>query len=94
MAMLDGIENKMDPGKPLDEDIYEMSNDAIGSVMTTPSSLYDALESLQNDHDFLLRGNVFTEDVIETWIKYKMENEVEALRLRPHPFEFCMYYDI
>lgn len=94
MAMLDGIENKMDPGKPLDEDIYEMSNDAARSVMTTPSSLYDALESLQNDHDFLLRGNVFTEDVIETWINYKMENEVEALRLRPHPFEFCMYYDI
>ena len=93
MAMLDGIENQMDPGKPLDEDIYEMSGEG-SSVTTTPSSLCDALESLRQDHEFLLRGNVFTEDVIETWINYKMENEVDALRLRPHPFEFCMYYDI
>ena len=83
----------MDPGKPLDEDIYEMSGEG-SSVITTPSSLCDALESLRQDHEFLLRGNVFTEDVIETWINYKMENEVDALRLRPHPFEFCMYYDI
>ena len=93
MAMLDGIENQIDPGKPLDEDIYEMSEEG-SSITTTPSSLCDALESLKQDHEFLLRGNVFTEDVIETWINYKMENEVDALRLRPHPFEFCMYYDI
>ena len=91
--MLDGIENQMDPGKPLDEDIYEISGQG-DSVTTTPSSLSDALESLRQDHEFLLRGNVFTEDVIETWINYKMKNEVDALRLRPHPFEFCMYYDI
>ena len=90
--MLDGIENQIDPGKPLDEDIYEMSEEG-SSITTTPSSLYDALESLRQDHEFLLRGNVFTEDVIETWINYKMKNEVDALRLRPHPFEFCMYYD-
>ena len=94
MAMLDGIENKIDPGKPLDEDIYELSADGMSSAPTTPSSLCDALETLKSDHNFLLRGNVFTEDVIETWINYKMENEVDALRLRPHPFEFCMYYDI
>ena len=93
MAMLDGIENQIDPGKPLDEDIYEMSEEG-SSITTTPSSLCDALESLRQDHEFLLRGNVFTADVIETWINYKMENEVDALRLRPHPFEFCMYYDI
>ena len=94
MAMLDGIENKIDPGKPLDQDIYELSADGMGAAPTTPSSLYDALEALKSDRDFLLRGNVFTEDVIETWINYKMENEVDALRRRPHPFEFCMYYDI
>ena len=94
MAMLDGIENKIDPGKPLDQDIYELSADGMDAAPTTPSSLYDALEALKSDRDFLLRGNVFTEDVIETWINYKMENEVDALRRRPHPFEFCMYYDI
>jgi glutamine synthetase len=94
MAMLDGIENKIDPGKPLEDDIYELSADEMGSARTTPSSLCDALEALKSNHDFLLRGNVFTEDVIETWINYKMKNEVDALRRRPHPFEFCMYYDI
>ena len=94
MAMLDGIENKIDPGTPLDQDIYELSADGMDAAPTTPSSLYDALEALKSDRDFLLRGNVFTEDVIETWINYKMENEVDALRRRPHPFEFCMYYDI
>ncbi|MDG2208059.1 MAG: type I glutamate--ammonia ligase [Pirellulales bacterium] len=94
MAMLDGIENKIDPGKPLDEDIYELGTDRETSLQTTPESLGDALDALRQDHEFLLRGNVFTEDVIETWIRYKMENEVDALRVRPHPFEFCMYYDI
>ena len=92
--MLDGIENKIDPGKPLDEDIYELGTDRETSLRTTPESLGDALDDLRQDHEFLLRGNVFTEDVIETWIRYKMENEVDALRVRPHPFEFCMYYDI
>ena len=78
----------------LDEDIYELPPHEASAVRTTPASLGDALNALHQDHEFLLRGNVFTEDVIETWIRYKMENEVDALRLRPHPFEFCMYYDI
>ena len=94
MAMLDGIENQIDPGEPMDENINEMSRGNVSSVTTTPSSLCDALQSLKRDHEFLLRGDVFTEDIIGTWIDYKMENEIDALRLRPHPFEFCMYYDI
>jgi glutamine synthetase len=94
MAMLDGIQNKINPGEPLDRDIYDLPPEEASNVSTTPGSLQDSLTALANNHEFLLRGDVFTKDVIDTWIEYKMENEVDALRLRPHPYEFCLYYDI
>jgi glutamine synthetase len=94
MAGLDGVSNKIDPGSPLDKDIYELSPEELADVPSTPASLEDALDELENDHEFLLKGDVFTKDVIETWIAYKRKNEVNALRLRPHPYEFALYYDI
>jgi glutamine synthetase len=94
MAGLDGIENKIDPGEPLDKDIYELGPEELASVPSLPGSLSDALDCLEKDHDFLNKGDVFTEDVIETWINYKRVREVDALRLRPHPYEFFLYYDI
>lgn len=94
MAALDGIQNKIDPGDPLDKDIYDLEPEELAKVPTTPGSLGEALDALALDHEFLLRGDVFTRDVINTWISYKKQNEVDALALRPHPFEFCLYYDI
>ena len=94
MAAVDGIQNKIDPGEALDKDIYDLSPEELADVPKTPASLEEALGALREDHEFLLRGDVFTPDVIDTWIWYKTENEVDALRLRPHPHEFCMYYDI
>ncbi len=94
MAALDGIQNKIHPGEPLDKDIYDLPPEELAEVPTTPGSLEAALAALHKDHEFLLRGDVFTEDVISTWIHYKTENETKALALRPHPAEFCMYYDI
>ncbi len=94
MAGLDGIENKIDPGSPLDKDIYDLAPEELANVPSMPGSLEDALDNLENDHDFLMKGDVFTEDVIETWISYKRSKEVDALRLRPHPYEFFLYYDI
>ena len=94
MAALDGIQNKIHPGDPLDKDIYDMEPEELAKVPTTPGSLGGALDALAADHEFLLRGDVFTQDVINTWIRYKKQNEVDALALRPHPYEFCMYYDI
>ena len=94
MAAIDGILNKIDPGEPLDKDIYDLPPEEAEKVANTPGSLREALAHLEKDHDFLLKGDVFTPDVIETWIDYKMENEVIALDLRPHPWEFALYYDI
>ncbi len=94
MAALDGIQNKIDPGQPLDKDIYDLPPEELAQVDKTPGSLREALLALEADHQFLLKGDVFTEDVIDTWIWYKMTNEVEALDLRPHPWEFALYYDI
>ena len=94
MAVIDGIQNKIDPGEPLDKDIYDLEPEELANVPQTPGSLEEALAALRADHEFLLRGDVFTPDVIDTWIWYKTENEVDALRLRPHPYEFCLYYDI
>jgi glutamine synthetase len=94
MAVIDGIQNKMDPGEPLDKDIYDLTPEELSDVPKTPGSLEEALAALRADHEFLLRGDVFTPDVIDTWIWYKTEREVDAMRLRPHPYEFCMYYDI
>ncbi len=94
MAALDGIQNKLDPGKPLDVNIYDMEPEEAAEVPQTPGSLSESLDALHKDHAFLTRGNVFTSDVIETWIEYKNVNEVDAIRLRPHPYEFMLYYDI
>lgn len=94
MAGLDGIQNKIDPGDPLDKDIYDLPPEELANVPTMPGSLEVALNELEKDHEFLLKGDVFTEDTILTWIDYKRANEVDALRLRPHPWEFAMYFDI
>jgi glutamine synthetase len=94
MAGLDGIINRIDPGDPLDKDIYDMKPEELKDVPSAPGSLEEALMHLQRDHDFLLRGNVFTEDVIQTWIDYKLAREAKMLALRPHPYEFSMYYDV
>jgi glutamine synthetase len=94
MAGLDGIENRVDPGEPLDKDIYGLSPEELKDVAKMPGSLDEALECLQKDHEFLLKGDVFTEDVIETWVEYKLEKEVNAVRLRPTPMEFALYFDI
>jgi len=88
MAMLDGIKNKTRPGEPLDKDIYDLEPEELAKVPKTPASLGEALGCLDKDQEFLLQGDVFTEDVISTWIWYKREKEVEAIRLRPHPYEF------
>jgi glutamine synthetase len=94
MAALDGILNKVDPGDPLDKDIYDLPPEELEKVPHTPGSLREALQALGADHEYLLKGDVFTRDVIDTWINYKMENEVQAMDLRPHPWEFALYYDI
>ncbi len=94
MAALDGIENRIDPGEPLDRDIYSMTPEELANVPSTPGSLDAALAALEKDHEFLLKGDVFTEDVISKWIEYKREHEVDPMRMRPHPLEFKLYYDI
>ncbi len=94
MAAVDGIQNKIHPGDPLDKNIYDLPPEEAAKVPQTPGSLRTALQALAADHAFLLKGDVFTHDVIETWIDYKLKNEVQALALRPHPWEFAMYYDI
>ncbi len=94
MAGLDGIENKIDPGQPLDKDIYGLSPEELKDIPCVASSLEEALGALKEDHEFLLKGDVFTQDVIDTWIEYKTENEVNPVRMRPVPEEFNLYYDI
>ena len=94
MAGLDGIENRIDPGEPLDKNIYGLSPEEKAGIPSTPGSLSEALDHLEKDHDFLLKGDVFTPDLIDMWISYKRENEVDAINLRPHPHEFALYYDI
>jgi len=90
MAGLDGIERGLDPGEPADYDLFEESRGAVAQV---PGSLDEALAALEADHEFLTRGGVFSEDVIQTWIDYKRENELDMVRLRPHPAEFTLYFD-
>jgi glutamine synthetase len=94
MAGLDGVQNKIDPGEPLDKDSYHLTPKEAARIKTVPSSLEEALEALEKDHEYLLKGDVFTSDVIEVWLEYKRTREVDALRLRPHPYEFYMYFDI
>ena len=93
MAGLDGIQNKIHPGEPLDKNIYDLPPEELATIVKAPGSLEDALRALEDDHDFLLRGDVFTDDVIRTWIDYKREREIAALAQRPHPYEFFLYYD-
>ncbi len=94
MAGLDGIENKIDPGEPLDKDIYALTPEELAQVPSACGSLEEAIEELKRDHEFLLKGDVFTQDVIDTWIDYKTEREIKEIRLRPVPYEFFLYYDI
>jgi glutamine synthetase len=94
MAAIDGIENKIDPGDPLDKDIYGLPKEELDLIPSAPGSLDEALMSLKEDNAFLRKGDVFTQDAIDMWIDYKMENEVDQIRLRPHPHEYYMYYDI
>src|SRR5579862_6707648 len=94
MAGIDGILNKTDPGDPLDKDIYDLSPEEMKNIPSMPASLEEALSCLEDDHAFLLKGDVFTEELIETFINYKRRSEADAIRLRPHPYEFALYYDI
>jgi glutamine synthetase len=94
MAGLDGVQNRIHPGDPLDKDLYDLEPEELADIESAPGSLAEALDALEDDHEYLLKGSVFTEDVIETWIEYKRENEVDAINLRPHPYEFHLYYDI
>jgi glutamine synthetase len=97
MAGLDGIVNRIEPPAPVDEDLYELAAHTNGSglkIQSTPGSLAEVLDALEKDHEFLLRGGVFTRDLIEEWIRFKRERELEPIALRPHPYEFHLYYDI
>ncbi len=94
MAGLDGIQNKIDPGEPLDKDIYDLSPEELRNVPALPTSLEGSLDALDADHDFLTQNDVFTEELIQSYIEYKRAAEVDAIRQRPHPYEFSLYYDI
>ena len=93
MAGLDGIENKINPGEPAEKDLYDLEAKEAAKIRTMPGSLDEALNHLEKDHQFLLKGGVFSEDLIEAWIGYKRTKEVDTMRLRPHPYEFFLYYD-
>ena len=92
MAMLDGVQNKIDPGDPLDRDIYGMTEEELAQTNVAPKSLGEALEALEKDHDFLLKGDVFSQELIDSFIEYKRDEEIDPIRLRPHPYEFDLYY--
>ena len=94
MAGLDGIENKIMPPTPVDKDLYEMESEEKEGIAQTPGTLEESLAALATDHEFLLKGDVFTKDMIETYIEYKLANEAKQVALRPHPFEFFLYYDV
>jgi glutamine synthetase len=94
MAGLDGIEHLIKPGDPIDKNLYDLPPEQIAEVPKAPGTLDEALDALEGDHQFLLAGNVFTEDVIETYLSYKRLREIDEIRLRPHPYEFFLYYDI
>jgi glutamine synthetase len=94
MAVIDGIQNKIDPGEPLDKNIYDLPPEELAKVPSAPGSLEEALNCLKADHEFLLKGGVFTQDVLDMWAEYKTANEIDPVRLRPHPHEFFLYFDI
>jgi glutamine synthetase len=93
LAGLDGIKRQLDPGEPVDTDIYELSEEELSGIGRVPSSLEAALDALESDHAFLLEGDVFTTGLIGAYVRYKRENEVDAIRMRPHPWEFALYHD-
>ena len=93
MAGLDGVKNRIEPPKPVDKDLYELHGPEKAKIKNTPGSLGEVMDALEKDHDFLLKGDVFTPDLIETWIAYKREKDVKPMALRPHPYEFFLYYD-
>ena len=93
MAGLDGIQNRIDPGEPMDVDLYDLPPEEAAKISQVPGSLGEVLIALEQDHDFLLKGDVFTTDLLETWITYKRDQEVDQVRLRPHPYELFLYYD-
>ncbi|MCC7147368.1 MAG: type I glutamate--ammonia ligase [Phycisphaeraceae bacterium] len=94
MAAIDGVRNQIDPGPPLDKDVVDLEPEEYEAMPLAPTNLEEALGALEKDHDFLLEGGVFTEDVIHYWVTYKRQNEINAVNIRPHPYEFCMYFDI
>jgi len=94
MAGMDGIKNKIEPPAPIDKDLYELPPEEAKSIPQVPGSLDAVINRLEEDHDYLLEGGVFTPDLIETWIDLKRTNEIDPLRLRPHPYEFALYYDV
>ncbi|MGH8829096.1 MAG: type I glutamate--ammonia ligase, partial [Jiangellaceae bacterium] len=94
MAGIDGIRNKIEPPEPVDKDLYELPPEEHANIATVPASLGEALDALEADHDYLLEGGVFTDDLIQTWVDWKRDNEIDPIRLRPHPHEFELYYDI
>jgi glutamine synthetase len=93
MAMIDGIKNKIDPGKPLDKNIYELDPEELASIPKVPATLEESIDALEADHQFLLQGGVFTQALVDSWIRWKREEELTEMALRPHPYEFAMYYD-
>ena len=94
MAGLDGVQNQIDPGEPMDKDLYDLPPEEAAKIKQVPGSLSAVLSALENDYEFLLAGDVFTEDLIESYLSYKIEAEVDPIRMRPHPYEFTLYYDI
>jgi glutamine synthetase len=94
MAGLDGIQNKIEPPKPVDKDLYELTGEEAAAIPQVPGSLDAVLDNLEKDNDFLTRGGVFTKDLIDTWIDFKRKQEVDYVRLRPHPAEFELYFDL
>jgi glutamine synthetase len=93
MAGLDGIKRKLEPPTPIDEDLYELHDERKAGIKTVPASLAEAVAALESDHQFLLEGDVFTPDVIETWIAMKRSKDIAPVNVRPHPYEFFLYYD-
>jgi glutamine synthetase len=94
MAGLDGVQNRIDPGEPMDKDLYGLPPEQARALKQVPGSLADVVKALDGDHDFLLKGDIFTEDMLTAWMAYKIDTEIDPVRLRPHPYEFTLYYDV
>ena len=94
MAGIDGIKKKIEPLAPVDKDLYELPPDEAANIPQAPTSLSAVIDRLEDDHEYLTEGGVFTEDLVDTWISYKRENEIMPIQIRPHPYEFALYYDV